>query len=206
MADSEPVDDPREEHRLGTINRWDPPEGDWAAEYDWTRYRGPDPWPVPGGWVFRDPEGGGWWQYLGDLGVGHDDENSIRDALEEDDLEYEEIDERLEEYRGPYAFLSTETANPDEVSIRDYSNEKLEWSLKVGDTQVFRRVEPDRSDMMGVVAEALAAFHEDELEEKLDGLVPSTGRKPDDVLEQEALEQRKEENQGLDEFAEGQQS
>lgn len=193
----------KEAHRLGTINRWDPPDADWAAEYDWTRYRGPDPWPVPGGWVFKDPEGGGWWEYYGELGEGHHSTNDIRDKLDADGFEYYEIDEALEDARGPYAWLSVETANPDEVSIRNLEAEELEWSLEIDKTEVFRRVEPERDDLMATVAEALAAYHEGDLEERLDELVPKTGRKPDDVLEQEALEQRKAENESLDGFGGG---
>jgi hypothetical protein len=190
-----------EEHRLGTINRWDPPEGDWAAEYDWTRYRGPDPWPVPGGWLFKDPEEGGWWQYFGDAGVGHWDRHRLLDELK-DDESVDDATDALEDARGALAYLNVETANPDEVSIRDYENEKLEWALEVADTQVFRRVEPDRSDLMAAVAEALAAYHEDALDERVDEIIPTSGRKPADIREQERVERRQEENQSLGAFAE----
>lgn len=200
MSGSNSTDEQKEEHRLGTIHRWDPPEGEWAAEFDWTRYRGPAPWPVPGGWVFKDPEEGGWWQYFGDAGVGHDSDDSILDELEADDA-VEDPYEALEEARGVYAFLGVETANPDEVSLRDSEDEELEWTLEVAGIEVFRRVEPDRSDLMAAVAEALAAYHEGELEERREAIVPESGRKPDDVLEAEALERRQEENESLDDFA-----
>lgn len=49
----------KEAHRVGTINRWDAPDASWAAEYDWTRYRGPPAYPVPGGWVLGIVEGDG---------------------------------------------------------------------------------------------------------------------------------------------------
>ena len=189
----------KEAHRLGTINRWDPPEGDWAAEYDWTRYRGPDPWPVPGGWLFKDPEDGGWWQFFGDAGVGHWDSHDLLDELK-DDPSVEDASAALDEHRGEYAHLHVETANPDEVSIRNPEDEKLEWTLEVAGKQVFRRVEPDRSDLMAAVAEALAAFHEGDLDERAAEIVPTSGRKPDDIQEQEELERRQEENESLDEF------
>lgn len=190
----------KEQHRLGTINRWGVPDGDWAVEYDWTRYRGPDPWPVPGGWVFKDPEGGGWWQYFGDLGVGHHSDDSIRDELE-DDGAVADSDDALDEAREKYAFLEIETANPDEVSIRNPEDEQLEWSLEVAGSEVFRRVEPDRSDLMGVVAEALYAHHVGVLGDQLGEITPSSGRKPDDILEKEALEKRQEENESLNQYA-----
>jgi hypothetical protein len=135
MTDSETTDtltEQKEAHRLGTINRWDPPEGDWAAEYDWTRYRGPDPWPVPGGWLFKDPEDGGWWQFFGDAGVGHWDSHDLLDELK-DDPSVEDASAALDEHRGEYAYLHVETANPDEVSIRNPEDEKLEWTLEVAD-------------------------------------------------------------------------
>jgi hypothetical protein len=190
----------KEKHRLGTINRWDAPDGDWAAEHDWTRYRGPDPWPVPGGWVFKDPEEGGWWQYFGDAGVGHDDSNSILDELK-DDSSVGDPHNALDEERGELAFLEVKTANPDEVSLRNPEDEQLKWTLKIGDIQVFRRVEPEWSDLMAAVAEALAVYHEDELDERVDEIVPTSGRKPADIRKQEQLEQRKESNKSLGDFS-----
>lgn len=191
--------DQKEEHRLATINRWDVPDGDWAAEYDWTRYRGPDPWPVPGGWVFKDPEGGGWWQYFGDLGVGHAKDDSILDELKEDDS-VEDPYEALDDARGEYAYLEVETANPDEVSLRNPEDEELEWTLEVDGADIFRRVEPDRSDLMEAVAQALDAYHAGELDERAKEIVPESGRKPDDIQEQEELERVKEENESIDDF------
>ena len=198
--DLESVTQQKEAHRLGTINRWDPPEASWAAEHDWTRYRGPDPWPVPGGWVFKDPEGGGWWEYFGDAGDGHEFDDGILDELKADESVDDPYD-ALDEMRGEYAHLTVETANPDEVSIRNLEDEQLEWELTVDGTQVFRRVEPDRSDLMAAVAEALSAYHTGDLADTLDEIVPATGRKPADVLEREALEERKQNNQSLGDFS-----
>lgn len=190
----------KEEHRLGTIGRWDAPDGDWAREHDWTRYRGPPPYPVPGGWVFKDPEGGGWWQYFGEAGVGHASGDSILDELEDDESVDDPYD-ALDDLRGEYAYLTVETANPDEVSMRNPEDEELEWTLEVDGTEVFRRVDPDRSDMMGAVAQALHAYHTGDLDDHLGEIGPSSGRKPEDVREQEELEKRKEENNSLGDFA-----
>jgi hypothetical protein len=194
------VTEQKEQHRLGTINRWDVPDGTWAAEYDWTRYRGPDPWPVSGGWVFKDPEGGGWWQYFDDAGVGHHSSDSILDELKEDETVEDPYD-ALDELRGPHAYLKVETANPDEVSLRNPEDEKLEWTLEVDGTEVFRRIESDRSDLMGAVAQALHAYHSGDLEGNIAEIVPASGRKPKDIREQEDLEERKQNNQSLGDFS-----
>ncbi|SEH60713.1 hypothetical protein SAMN05192561_11231 [Halopenitus malekzadehii] len=203
VDDVEHEDGCKEGHRLGTINRRDPPEGDWAAKHDWTRYRGPDSWPVPGGWVFKDPEGGGWWEYFGDVGEGHEFDDSILEALKDNPT----INDPFETFgdlrrdHGEYAFLRLETANPDEVSRRNPEDEKLEWTLEVAGMEVFSRIEPDRSDLMAAVAEALQAYHAGELEERIEEIVPETGEKPKAVREQEQLEERKENNESLDDFA-----
>ena len=200
MSDSSTdTDEQKEQHRLGTINRWDPPEGDWAADHDWTRYRGPDPWPVPGGWVFKSPEEGGWWQYFGDMGVGHHSDDSILEELKDDDSVDDPYD-ALDDARSEYASITIETANPEEVSLRNPEDEKLEWELTVAGVQVFRRVEPDSSDLMAAVADALAAFHDGDLDDRVGEIVPETGEKPEDILEEEDLERRQDENESLDEF------
>lgn len=42
---------------------FDEPDADWADEYAWTRYRGPQPYPVPEDWVLQMVEGDGvMWQ------------------------------------------------------------------------------------------------------------------------------------------------
>lgn len=201
MSDDKPQDmtEQKEQHRLGTINRWDPPEGDWAAEHDWTRYRGPDPWPVPGGWVFNDPEGGGHWRYFDDLGVGHHDDNSILNELIEDESVEEPYDV-LDGARGERAFLSIVLSNPDEVSLRNPEGEEYEWSLEIGGTEVFSRIDPDRPDAIEAVAQALAAYHDGALEDRVGDIAPSSGRKPKDVREQEKVEQRQAENESLEQF------
>ena len=199
MSETETLTEQKEEHRLGTINRWDPPEGDWAAAVDWTRYRGPAPWPVPGGWVFKDPEGGGWWEYFGDDGVGHASDDDVYDAFAAG--EWDDPMQEVNDARECTAYLSTETANPDEVSIRNPEDEKLEWTLEIDGEQVFRRVDPDRPDLMGAVAQALHAYHTGDLDDNRDDIVPSSGEKPADVRKRESLEQRKEKNQSLGDYS-----
>lgn len=196
--------DEKEQHRVGTSNRWEAPDGDWAAEHDWTRYRGPDPWPVPGGWAFKDPEGGGWWQYFGEAGVGHHDHNSIFDELEADPSVDDPYD-ALDEARAEYAYLTAETANPDEVSVRNPEDEELEWTLEIDDAEIFRCVAPDRSDLMAAVADALAAHHAGDLNDKADDIAPTSGQTPtaasDHDQEQDAVEQRQKNNRSLGDFS-----
>jgi hypothetical protein len=189
----------KEQHRLGTINRWDVPEAGWAANHDWTRHRGPKPWPVPSGWVFKNPEEGGWWRYYGDRAIGNHSRDAIADELKEDETISEPY-KAVEETRGPDAHLSSETTNPDEVSLLDYEDEKLEWKFEVDDKTVFRRVEPHTPDIMAAVAEALQAYHDGELEERIDEITPTSGSKPEDILKQENVERRQEENKSLTEF------
>lgn len=195
--------DQKEKHRLGTINRRGVPDGAWAAKYDWTRYRGPAPWPVPSGWVFKDPEGGGWWEYFGEAGVGHPRDDDILEALKTDDAvddPYEAIED-IRQTHGETAHLEVITANPQAVSPRDYEDEDLEWSFRVDGLEVFRRVDPDRTDVMAAVAEALDAFHAGALADDAADIIPQSGRKPDDILDQEKVEKRREANESLDEFA-----
>lgn len=202
MSDREESSESKEDHRLGTINKWDAPDAEWAAEYDWTRSRGPPPWPVPGGWVFKDAEGGGWWQYYGDAGVGEHSDNSIRETFEADDAyaDLDEVTDALSDARGEYAYLNMEAANPDEVSLRNLEDEETEWSLEIADRVVFRRVEPDRADLMAAVAKALDAYHRGELDEEIEAIVPASGSKPADVLEQEDIDRRQAENESLGSF------
>jgi hypothetical protein len=199
MSD-ENIDQQKEQHRLGTIHRWNVPDGDWAADHDWTRYRGPAPWPVPGGWVFEDPEEGGWWRYYGDIAEGHPSDDSVLDELQADESVADPYD-ALDEHRAELAMLNVTTANPDEVSLRNPEDEELEWALKIDDTEVFRVVEPNRPDLMGAVAEALAAYHDGVLDERIGEIAPASGTKTEEERARERHERRKEENESLGDFA-----
>ncbi|QIO25479.1 hypothetical protein [Haloarcula sp. JP-L23] len=137
--------DAKEQHRLGTIGRWDAPEADWAADYDWTRYRGPDAYPVPGAWVLSNVEGDGVvWERYPDVGEGRASPNDVLDAVDGD---------LYDEYRSGNAVLSHEIVNEDDP-MEDW---EYEQQLTIGGTTVFQRVEPDRDELLGNVATALAA-------------------------------------------------
>jgi len=56
------------------------------------------------------------------------------------------------------------------------------------------------TDIMAAVAEALQAYHDGELEERIDEITPTSGSKPEDILKQENVERRQEENKSLTEF------
>lgn len=201
-SDSGTTNDQKESHRIGTINKWDAPDGDWAADYDWTRFRGPTPWPVPGGWVFKTPEGGGWWVYFGDIGVGHGRDDTILDELKADDSvddPHEAMKDLRSEYTQP-AYLETEMANPDEVSMRNPEDEETLYTLKIDGQTVFSRIDPTHPDVMGSVAKALTAYHNDDLEAQIDDIMPSTGRHPEPEEEQADVDRRQEENRPLDDF------
>lgn len=175
MSDTEQ----KEEHRLGTTNRWDAPDADWARSYDWTRYRGPPAYPVPGGWVLGIVEGDGTgWKYYHEDGVG-----------EATDTDVECDPEPLAE-----AGLILDVV-ADTGSLRE--DPDTEWRFSIEGTQIFRRVNPDRDDAYGAIARALSAYHRDQDPEEI-AATPDTGRKPADVREQEKLERRREENESLE--------
>ncbi|WP_135306328.1 hypothetical protein [Haloarcula amylovorans] len=138
----------KEAHRLGTMGRWDAPDADWAAEYDWTRYRGPDAYPVPGDWVLDLVEADGiiWYRYP-DAGEGHANDNDVLDSFESDYDGYNDA-------RGETAMLGNDVVN-EHVSMKDW---ELEQQLTVDGTTVFDRVEPETDELYANVAAALAAI------------------------------------------------
>jgi len=163
------------------------PEADWTDEYDWTRYRGSQPYPCPGGWVLDIIEGdGGMWYLYAEIGEDHETDSDVHDAFEPDYEAYNDA-------RGETAFLSSKIVE-DNLAERTSTTE---YELKVAGEVVFRRVEPDRDDLWSAVAEALQAYCDDE---SLEGIAPSTGELPEDLKKEQETEQRKAENKGLGEF------
>lgn len=174
--------DRKEQHRVDTIGQWDPPEADWAAEYDWTRYRGPAAYPCPGAWVLDEPEGLAYsWLWFPEIGDDYGTESSAFD-----DLEYSSIDS----YREARAFLIGEDVAE---SLRD---EEIEWTLSIDNVDVFVRRDLDQDELMGAVAEALSRYPDDDWRD----VTPTAGSPPPEVLRERELEQRREENESLDEF------
>lgn len=169
--------------------RFDPPEADWADEYDWTRYRGPQPYPCPGEWVLDIIEGdGGMWYLYADIGEEHETDTDVYDAFKPDYEAYNEA-------RGETAFLSSKIVE-DNLAERTST---AEHELKIAGEVVFRRVEPDREDLWEAVAEALQAYCDGE---NINGIAPSTGELPEDLKKKRETEKRKAENKGLGEFDE----
>lgn len=162
------------------------PDADWTDDYDWTRYRGPQPWPVPEDWVLEDPE---IWQHFPDVGEGMESHHDVYDALDEDRDE-------IEDARGVEAYLLDDLLEFDQRR----GIEVHEWELAIGGDTIFRREDPDFEDVLAATAEALSRYSNDQ---DLDDVCPSSGRPPEDVREQRELERKQAENQGLDAFARG---
>jgi hypothetical protein len=182
-------DDPeqqKEAHRLGTIGKWDAPDAGWAAEYDWTRYRGPPAYPVPGAWVLNIVEADGiiWYRYP-DVGEGHATDTDVRDAVEGHDRR-----------RGATAMLGNTIVDED----RRTRETTLEQELTIAGETVFRRVEPDEDDLYATVAAALAAF-DDGTDAAEIAVEWASGRLPEDIREAQERERREDENQQLGEFS-----
>jgi len=183
--------DQKEQHRLGTINRWDAPEADWAAEHDWTRYRGPQPYPCPADWVLDEPEGDavGWYRFP-DIGEGHATTDDVYDALEPD---YDAI----EEHRGERAFLINDI-------VEDSPNGPviLEHEFSIGGETVFSRTDPSDDELWATVGEVLARYAAgDAAAEIAADLSWQSGRLSDDEREQRKQERRREANQSLGAFS-----
>jgi len=190
--------DEKEQHRIGTINRWDAPEADWAADYDWTRYRGPRPYPAPEDWVLDEPEGGiVGWQHFPDVGKGHGLLDDVYDELEGDYDDWDAYEAAVEEVRGVRAFLSNEIVEDG----RDM-DVILEHELSIAGDTVFRRVDPTDDELWARTAEALTRYASGEtVEEFADDIGFQSGRLPEDLQEERKQERRREENTGLGEFS-----
>lgn len=181
----------KEEHRIGTINRWDPPEADWAAEHDWTRYRGPQPYPVPDGWVLDQPEGGAvGWYLFGDAGEGYGTTTDVYDALG-DDMEL------VEEARGEMAILRNDIVE----DSRD-GDVILKHELSIGGETVFSRIDPTDAELWATVAEALARYAAgDDVDAIAADVSWRSGRLSDEEREARKQERRRKENESLGDFA-----
>lgn len=181
----------KEQHRLGTINRWDPPEADWAAEHDWTRYRGPQPYPVPDDWALDEPEGDavGWYRFP-DVGDGHATTDDVYDEFEPD---YDGI----EEARGEMAILVNDI-------VEDSRNGPviLKHELSIGGETVFSHVDPSDEELWATVADALARYTDgDSVDEIAADVSWRSGRLPPEEREKRKQQRRQEENQSLGDFA-----
>jgi len=190
MSSDDTNTEPKEQHRLGTINRWDPPEGDWAAEYDWTRYRGPQPYPCPADWVLDEPEGDavGWYRFP-EIGAGHATTDDVYDALEPD---YDAI----EEHRGERARLINDI-------VQDSPNGPviLEHEFSIGGETVFSRIDPSDEELWATVADALARYASgDSVEEIAAEVGWQSGRLSAEERKKREQERRREANQSLEAF------
>lgn len=187
-------------NRVGSVDDLDTdlPEDAWTADYPWTRYRGPEPFPVPGGWIITIVEcnGAGWHNY-GELGVDHSSEAGIREELEAD-ASVKNPYNRLDDAHGIHATLMNKPEQGPNVAQKERDRAR-EWKFSIDNTLIFRRVEPEREDMYATVAEALAAYSEGTAVAEISA-TPSTGRPPAEVQKQREVEQREASNQDLSDF------
>jgi|GEM_PF-2098593 hypothetical protein len=166
------------------MSRFDEPEADWTDEYTWTRYRGPQPYPCPGGWVLNIPEMMAVsWVYFPDIGSVNETESDVRDAFGMNDDGYEDA-------RSAEAFLLGDTVGP-------ISEETICWQFTIDGEEVFERVDPDHDDLYGAVAEALAKHSRGE---SFEDVSPKTGRLTEAEQKQRETDQRRESNQSLGDF------
>ena len=174
----------KDANAVDIIGRFGTPDAEWTADYPWTRYRGPQPWPCPGDWLLDEPEGTiiRWIRYP-DVGEGHGTASVVdRKVLDHDGIS----DHRAEE-----AWLSCE-------DIADSMREETQkWTLEIKNTEVFSRVEPDFDELLGAVAEALGLFGVGGDWQAVD---PTTGRLPPEQRRERTIERRKESNESLDAF------
>lgn len=156
------------------------PEADWTDDYDWTRYRGPQPYPVPEDWVLNIVEAGGaMFRRYPEIGNDHETDSEASEHFAPD---YE----GLEEARGIEASVGTKYIDEEEVE-----------TLTVAGEEVFQRVSPTTEDLYKTVAEALtrAATGEEYAD-----IEPSTGSPPAAVRREQEIERRKSENHGLGQY------
>jgi hypothetical protein len=158
------------------------PDADWTDEYQWTRYRGPQPYPCPEDWVLNIVEGDAtvFYRYP-DLGQQYETDDEVVDTFAP---EYEGMNEA----RGEAASVTIDY---------DRNGAELPYSLQIDNEIVFQRVDPEPEDLWATVAETLARFARDE---DYQDIAPTTGSPPASVLRERETEKRKEENQQLTEF------
>lgn len=159
----------------------------WKYEYPTIRTRA-GVCPCPAGWVVREPDADtvAWQRYPG-IGEGLGTDSEVLDVFEDDTEGYNDAREET-------AML---VMDPVEIDMRA-GTETIEYELTVDGETVFRRVDPDHADAMVTVAEALSRFSNGR---DYDNVSPESGRLPDEMQEQQVVEQRKQQNQSLGDFA-----
>jgi len=161
------------------------PNHDWTDDYPVATYNRA-PYPAPGGWVFTEPEGLAyrWVRYTGGVGEGRTSQYDI----------YDEVDADVREQAfGEDAFLIGE-------DIGDgFRDETIQWRLTIGNEDGFKRVEPDWPDMLAAVAEALDRYPDGDWQD----VAPNSGELPPEVKREREIERRKDENESLGAWGDG---
>lgn len=155
-------------------------DAEWTDDYAWTRYRGPQAYPVPGDWVLNIVEGDGViWHHYPDVGADHDHDDDVYDALGFDEIE---------DARGVAADLHSEW-NADDSTTH---------VLTVDGETVIRTTDPEMDDLWAAVAEVLSRHSAGE---DYDDLADKWTAPTAEQQAQAELERKQTENHGLGDFA-----
>ena len=174
----------------------DDPDADWTDEYAWTRYRGPQPYPVPGDWTLNLVEGDGvMWNRYPAHGEGREMDDHVLESFKEATDTYDDPYEAYNDAREEWAGLGHEVLEWNAAE----RTETLKQVLKIEGNTVFERVEPDGEDLWKVTANALAQYDDGTPVEEIE-VSFSTGSKPPDQLREEMIEQRQAENEYITNF------
>jgi hypothetical protein len=169
---------------------FDAPEADWTDTYDWTRYRGPQPYPCPGPWVLGtvEADGAGWHYYPECNGDAYATDTELQDG------------EPYDAWKGgPTAKAGLLN---DIVEDSRTGPTVLEHRFTISGEVVFKRAGPDEGDLFGSIAEALARYDAGEpISEFAAAVEPTTGDSPAREASKRDLERRREENASLGEWA-----
>lgn len=164
------------------------PDADWTDEWPWTRYRGPQPWPVPGDWVLGDVEAdGAMWQHFPGHGEGCENDHEVYDALD-DDLD------AIEDARGARAILLNELEEFD----RREKNEAYTHTLIIDGDEVIEAYDPEWDDLFESVAQALKRYESPGDPSMVE---VESGKLTDEQRREKEIEARRQENQSLGAFA-----
>jgi hypothetical protein len=164
-------------------------EADWTDDYEWTRFRGPQPYPCPADWVLNDVEadGVGWYRYPGHA-------EGLHDQYDIDELFGDDYEAR-QEARAEEGVLLNEF---DFDGHRD-DDPDVEHRLSIAGETVLQWVNPDDEDLWAAVAEILAQYSGGRDLEEID-VTPASGHPPQEAREEDRVEQRREDNAQLEDF------
>lgn len=167
---------------------WGDPDAGWTDTFPWTRYRGPQAYPVPGGWVLDMPEEGVHWYRYPEHGDGRETDDDVREVLND------------EEYNAGRAESAHLWYDIEELNMATRT-ERINHRFVIDGETVFERIDPEPEPIFAAVAEGLARFDAGEsvttLAEDLD---PDTGDLSDAERKRRRVRRAREENASLEGF------